>query len=265
MVDELGRIRPSGSGDDWMVANKKLRPTLWRTCRALMNDARLELFRAVVEHNDELNVSELARLVNVSQPAATIALRLLQSRGLIGVRRERLSVFYNLSKDRSLPEAAVLQDAFIEFFAQHREGNDWKKEVLVVLKAFTHFNRLAAIVRLSKSDADKETLAKSMGVVVKTFEHHLRYLVKARIVGARGEPGKPSMYRLLPQSHPIAKTLLDLLLADGRTFYNDARGTEENLRLLRDSSGIVRVVDVGQRSPSPRKCARPVNHKGKSH
>ena len=96
MVDELGRIHPSGSGDDWMVANKKLRPTLWRTCRALMNDARLELLRAVVEHNDELNVSELARLVNVSQPAATIALRLLQSRGLIGVRRERLSVFYNL-------------------------------------------------------------------------------------------------------------------------------------------------------------------------
>ena len=81
---------------------KALAPTLWRTCRVLMNEERLRLFKTVIEHPDEMNVSQIARCLEIPQPHATNGLRALQARGLLGVRRERFSVFYNRLRNCSV-------------------------------------------------------------------------------------------------------------------------------------------------------------------
>lgn len=54
-----------------MRSPKALAPTLWRTCRVLMNEERLRLFKTVVEHPDEMNVSQIARCLEIPQPHAT--------------------------------------------------------------------------------------------------------------------------------------------------------------------------------------------------
>lgn len=215
----------------------KLNPTLWRTCRVLMNDVRLRLLWAVVSNADRLNVTAIARLLGIPQPVATNGLRALQSRGLIGVRRERYSVYYNLSEDRSLPAATRLRDAFVEYFGSRELPSDWTGEIMVRLKAFTHFNRLAMLRRLAQGDATKADLEKAAGVVVKTVEHHLHCLSRAGLVAGRSGNDRHGLYRLVPQEHPVFRELLRQATNGTETYFNVATGTERDLRLIHDKCG----------------------------
>ena len=214
-----------------------LKPTLWRTCRVLMNEVRLRLLWAVVTNDDSLNVTDIARLLGIGQPAATVGLRALQSRGLIGVRRERCSVFYNLQTDRSLPEATELRDAFVRYFETSELEEDWTVRMMTLLKGFTHFNRLAMLRRLSKGEATKAALEKASGVVVKTLEHHLLLFKRAGLVDMRTDEKGIAYYRLIPQEHPVAQELLRQTLGGKLTYFNAATGCENDLRLLHDKHG----------------------------
>jgi hypothetical protein len=53
-------------------------PTLWRTCRALMNERRLACL-SVVLANPGLSVGEIARMAEISENQASINLRALQA------------------------------------------------------------------------------------------------------------------------------------------------------------------------------------------
>lgn len=202
-----------------------------------MNDVRLRLLWAVVSNADRLNVTAIARLLGIPQPVATNGLRALQSRGLIGVRRERYSVYYNLSEDRSLPAATRLRDAFVEYFGSRELPSDWTGEIMVRLKAFTHFNRLAMLRRLAQGDATKADLEKAAGVVVKTVEHHLHCLSLAGLVAGRSGNDRHGLYRLVPQEHPVFRELLRQATNGTETYFNVATGTERDLRLIHDKCG----------------------------
>lgn len=202
-----------------------------------MNDTRLRLLWAVVTNADTLNVTGIARLLGIGQPLATNGLRALQARGLIGVRRERYSVYYNLSEDRSLPEATRLRDAFAAYFASAELADDWPVKVMACLKAFTHFNRLAMLRRLSKGEASKAELEAAAGVVVKTVEHHLRILTLSKLVMGRIAADGSAVYRLLPQEHPVARELLNQALGGRQSYFNSATGSEKNLRLIHGKDG----------------------------
>ena len=225
----------------------KLSPTLWRTCRVLMNDVRLRLLWAVVTNADQLNVTSVSRLLGIPQPVASNGLRALQARGLIGVRRERYSVYYNLADDRSLPEATALRNAFVEFFETRELENEWTKNMCVILKAFTHFNRLAMLRRLAKGESDKTALAKASGVIVKTIEHHIHLLSRAGLVLMRANEKRLAVYSLVPQSHPIAAELLRQTLNGSLTYFNSATGREENLRLIHDKDGNLGFIELDTR------------------
>lgn len=227
-----------------MGRKQALSPTLWRTCRVLMNETRLKLFQTVIDHPDELNVSQIARCLDIPQPHATNGLRSLQARGLIGVRRERLSVFYNLTPDRSLPEALSLQSAFIAYLRGQDPDENWTGQTMAVLKAFTHFNRLAMIRRLARGPATKRELEKVSGVVVKTVSHHLRFLRLSGLVESADVAGVESIFRLRETDNPIAQELLRQLLDGKRSYFNDAKGTERNLRLVRDKDGRRSVIAI---------------------
>ena len=45
----------------------KLRPTFWRTCRAVMNETRLRLLKAVVESQGKACVVKLAKAVGIDE------------------------------------------------------------------------------------------------------------------------------------------------------------------------------------------------------
>lgn len=212
-----------------------------------MNDIRLRLLWAVIMNDDTLNVTGLARLLGIRQPVATNGLRALQARGLIGVRRERYSVYYNLNEDRSLPDATRLRNSFADYFASAELADDWTGRMMVGLKAFTHFNRLAILRRLAKGEATKSELEASAGVVVKTVEHHLRLLSRAKLIEGRIGADGIGIYRLLPQNHPVFRELLRQALAGKQSYLNVATGSERNLRLLHGKAagqGFVKKIDL---------------------
>lgn len=171
------------------------------------------------------------------QPIATMGLRALQARGLIGVRRERYSVYYNLKTDRSLPEATRLREAFRRYFESTELTDDWTAQMMVMLKAFTHFNRLAMLRRLAVGEATKADLEKASGVVVKTVEHHLRCLSRAGLIEVQETSGGVSIYRLAKPSHLVAQELLRQTLEGDESYFNATTGSEKDLRLVHDNNG----------------------------
>ena len=227
----------------------KLAPTLWRTCRAMMNPLRLRLLRMVFDHDDAYTVTDFAKALGVEQSTATIYLRQLNARGLIGVRRQRIKVFYNTQPDRSLPEALAIRETMRTLCSgQMSEG--WVSEILTVLRAFSHFNRLAMLERLFDGPATLDDLSDAMGVCVKSLYHHLRFLHSAGLLSVQMACRQPTVIALRKDVHPLAAALLGVVRgerSDGRTYKNRAvrekpdRATRKVLRKVARAEGNPRL------------------------
>ena len=211
------------------TAEIKFRPTFWRTCRAVMNETRLRLLKAVVESQGKACVVKLAKAVGIDESLASICLRQLNARGLLGVRRERIKVLYNTEQDRSVPDAVVFQEALVKYLQQDLPDK-WELDLIRRLKAFTHFNRLAIIIRLAEGPATIAELYDSVGVVVKSLYHHLKYLTGAKLIEVERRYGEGSVIRLIPQNHPVVQAMLRIVLAgakDGQRYYNPGSGATD--------------------------------------
>ena len=207
-----------------MDKQKQLAPTLWRTCRAMMNPLRLQLLRMVFEHDDSYTVSDFARTLGVEQSTATIYLRQLNARGLIGVRRQRIKVFYNTTPDRSLPEALVIREIMRPLCASPMT-DERMSEIMTVLRAFSHFNRLAMLEQLLKGSATISELSDAAGVCVKSLYHHLKFLHSAGLLLVQKTYRRSPVISLRKDLGPLAKALLDVLRgeqAENRTYKNHA-------------------------------------------
>ena len=147
-------------------AGRLIRPTYWRTCRALANEDRLRLFKAVVEHDGRYTVREYARLMGLPDDVTSVYLRQMNARGLLGVDRAEIKVFYNTSMERSLPESEELHRA-LKAYVTGPLANGWEEGLVRIFKGFTHFNRLAMIVRLARGEATLSELTAAAGTVVK--------------------------------------------------------------------------------------------------
>ena len=204
----------------------KLKPTYWRTCRALANEDRLRLFKAVVENEGRFSVRQYARLLGLQDDVASVYLRQMNARGLLGVTREHIKVFYNLNTDRSLPQAAELQRA-LAAYVKGDLPDGWEESLVRLFKGFTHFNRLAIIVRLSKCEATLLELENAIGTVVKSIYHHLRFLYAAGLVETCRVGQEKIVYLLKKPTNPVAKVLLRHVLGEGRcgkSNYNPVAG-----------------------------------------
>ena len=224
-----------------------LRPTLWRTCRALMNATRLRMLRLAVEGEGALCVRDYARGLGLTDAVASIYLRQLNARGLIGVRRDRIKVFYNGEQDRSLPDSMALQTALRTFFAAKPESG-WETEIMTILRAFSHFNRLAILIRLADGPATLDDLFKAMGVCVKSVYHHLGFLHAAGLIEENRSYHRPSSFSLVRPSHPFAETLLRLVLqgaGKGETYYNAGSGRSPD----RETRAVLRKVAKAEHDP----------------
>jgi len=88
----------------------KLRPTLWRTCRAIASETRLRLFWEIFRGKD-LSVSMLAHRVGISEQNASNQLRVLNARALITPYRKGMKVFYRAEANREVEYAEELLEA----------------------------------------------------------------------------------------------------------------------------------------------------------
>ena len=239
----------------------QLKPTIWRTVRAAMNPIRLNMLKTILFSNGrEFCVSDIARLFQIDQPIATIYLRQLNSRGLLGVARGRIKVFYNGNQDRTLPDSAEFQDTLKKCLAGELK-DDWESELMTVMKAFTHFNRLAVLTRLAEGPATVHELMETVGGCVKSIYHHLRILYSADLLDGVTAARRPTSFRLKPPSHPLARTLLKITLRNQKRFakyWNAPIGDDKDPATLAVLDKINHAEDISGYAPwHVRKTVRP--------
>ena len=182
-----------------------LKPTLWRTARALANRDRLNLMRLVSTSKGARGVSELAAKAGLPIPTASIYLRALNARGLISVTRVGPYVYYGTGSDRSLPTAVRIQKSFVRLFALPRLPKDWKDRLIPVLRAYSNPRREALVhaLRMIKP-IEYSGLYQASGLCETSFLRHLGILMAAGIV-VRGKGG---LYTLAKPSNSLAATFL---------------------------------------------------------
>lgn len=186
-----------------------LRPTLWRTARALANVDRLNLLRLVSLAKGSKGVVELAAEANVSASTASTYLRALNARGLISVIRSGPYVYYGTGSDRSLPVAAEIQKSFARLFAIKNLPKEWASRLLPLLQAYSHPRR-EAIVRLlgSVQPIHYAEFKKLSGLGETSFLRHLGQLLAAGIV-----VHDDGAYSLAKPENTLAATFLKAALA----------------------------------------------------
>jgi len=167
----------------------KLRPTLWRTCQVIACETRL-LFLWNLFENKELYVAEMARITGTSAHNATTQLRVLNARGLIVFRREKMRVIYR-------PEANTEVDYAPELLETLKKCHEQSMPFETVIRqatAFTHERRIEIVQALDGSELTFCDLLGSTGMAPSSLS---RYLEKLE---ARGFVKRVNgVYRL---SHP---------------------------------------------------------------
>lgn len=161
----------------------ELKPTLWRTARALANADRLNLMRLVVNANGDRGVSEIALDAELSVPTTSIYLRALNARGLISVIRSGSHVYYGMKSDRSLPFAISLQMAFRKFFGRKEMPSNWENSLLPIFKAYSNPRREIMISILFKNNSLSYKEFRTHSQLCKSsFLRHLNILIDAGLV-----------------------------------------------------------------------------------
>lgn len=151
-----------------------LNPTLWRTCRVLACETRLQLLWNIFR-NENLGVTELAQLTGISQPTATIQLRALNARGLIVPHREKMKVFYRAQANSTVTFAPELLAALREC-CNHDVSF---KTIIRQATSFTHERRIELARALEKSELSLNELLEKTGMSSSSLSRHLGKL-KAR-------------------------------------------------------------------------------------
>ncbi len=180
-----------------------LRPTLWRTCRVLANETRLNLLRALFSC-DESTVSVLARETGISLSLASIQLRSLNTRGLVSARPVGRWVFYSATPNLAVEHAGTIGNAIRERCAVGAEN----ESLIEMATAFTHPRRIVVARCLDEGGKTFQELLASTNISTMALYRHLGKLTTRRMV--KQEDG---YYRLARPGNPLGQTLLAIATA----------------------------------------------------
>lgn len=144
-------------------------PILWRMVRSVLNPTRLRILKLIYGHAEPLCVRQVSRLMGMDEPVASIYLRQMNEQGLLNVQRHEIKVLYRAWPDCPCSEARRFQSVLAARFRED-ESDGWELRLMTRLRAFSHFNRLAILVRLSEGVAGIRDLRVTMGTCVKTIE-----------------------------------------------------------------------------------------------
>jgi len=112
-----------------------LRPTLWRTCRAVANRDRLRMI-ALLGREPGLTVSVIAARLHVSMSRASLYLRVLEARSLLQVRRNARWVHYQPAREGNLLPLVIALTSTL------RQGRNSLNVAFALATAFTHPRRI---------------------------------------------------------------------------------------------------------------------------
>ena len=181
-----------------------LSPSLWRTCRVLANRTRLRLLSTLLDEPDQ-TVSAVAHKAGVPLAVASLYLRALNARGLLGARRQGRWVYYRPSSDRSIHGSAVLLAALERAFADERNPVE---AVFRHATAFTHARRIRLIQTMTSGPQTPGAMQRATRFSRPALLRHLAKL-KARGYVVRDSGG----YGLARPQGRLAATLLALAAA----------------------------------------------------
>jgi len=183
-------------------------PTVWRTCRALMNERRLACLTAVLE-TPGLSVGEAADKVGLPENQASINLRALQARGLLTARRYGRWIRYFPEPDPLVQHADLVLSALRREWQSPSGLNE--KRLMGALRAFTHSRRLTILKCLVlMREATCEELVAKARISQPAVSRHLETLRGAGLVRVT----ERGAWKLVAKSHlpGLIRTLLDAVV-----------------------------------------------------
>jgi predicted ArsR family transcriptional regulator len=187
---------------------KKLSPSLWRTCRALANRRRLEVFQSLLTNSDR-TVSAVAETCSISTVSASQSLRTLNARGLLRVGRTGRWVAYHVGHDPAVPETAAILRALC---SQLGEGGAGIEATFKELTAFTHPRRIRIVRALAKHGGlPFATLCGVTGISPPALCRHMRKLESRGAVRKR-----KGAYVCARPASPLLRTLMRLAIRRGQ-------------------------------------------------
>ncbi len=182
---------------------KNLHPTLWRTCKMFAGMSRVRLLRALYEHPGEY-VSELGRLVELGESAASQELRRIQSRGLLQATRRGRYLVYQMAADPQVASALPILKALKESLSALPPERD--DEIAAIGRALAHERRIRIVRNLLQGPLPLFELQMNCRISSRPFYLHWQTLEAGGFIAVSEQ-----QVQLLTPSHPLAKTLLRLI------------------------------------------------------
>lgn len=149
-----------------------LQPTLWRTCRVIANSTRLGIFAFLVKNPNQA-VTSVAEQFKISVPSASEHLRLLESRGLLVVRRTRKWVRYRVAPPNSDNLGAALATAMRAVFQWNEEA---AQDIFRSVTAFTHPRRVEIFRHLESGPKSFKQIGRASQTSFSALYRHLKKL-----------------------------------------------------------------------------------------
>lgn len=162
----------------------RLRPSLWKTCRVLANNKRLNLLRVLRLASGEMIIKEIAKHAALSAATCGQYLKYIQARGLIAVSRRGKCGFYRLSPDKLINESDPLLHALLRAFDMKFTNYSICKELTV----FTHPVRIRLVQILEKEKRlAYDQLAAKLNMTVRSLPMHLDKLARRGVIETDGD------------------------------------------------------------------------------
>ena len=178
----------------------KLRPTLWRTCRVIADETRLQLLWHLFAEG-ELYVNQLVQRTGATRPNASNQLRALSARGLIAYRREKKNVIYRAEANNGVDFAPDLLEALRQC---HKRSMPFKT-VIRQATAFTHERRIEIVRALNGKKLSFGGLRDTTGMSPTALSRHLEKLEKRGFIKRTD-----GLYRIGRPGNPLGRTLIDI-------------------------------------------------------
>jgi DNA-binding transcriptional ArsR family regulator len=182
-----------------------LAPTLWRTFRVIASAPRLRCLKTVLKQPDS-TVEQVAKGVRISEAKASLALRALQSRGLVASRRQSRWVMYAPDPDASVISAAAVLSAVKSALLDEKIT---ETKIILTVTAYTHPRRIEIVRALAFAEAvEPHSLSPQVGISLPALFRHLDNLsARGVVINTNGK------YSLSKSKTKLAHDLLLIVLA----------------------------------------------------
>ena len=224
-------------------------PVLWRMVRSVLNPTRLRMLKLICETDGTLCAREICRALKLDDPVGCIYLKQMNAQGLLDAARHEVKVYYRPWRDCPWTAPTRFRASLVSYWEQG-VADGWEVELMTRLRAFSHFNRLAMLARLSRGAAGMRDLKFAVGTCVKTIEHHLSFLTSADLLETKRRDDSGYCFQLRQPAHPVSATLMSIL--------------DENVRAGIDYRNVVEehVLDTASRAVIRRIVSREDNLRG---